>query len=563
MPNTLALIPVDLSRSALGLPSRLEHRVAGRSVLAHTLARVDRISSIQGIVLIHPRGQQPLKLVEGMSFRLPVHAFEVDAPSLQDTYSAMRVSARKIAPSSWRGGLGSTTCYDEILYAREMANALKQHQGDSAVLIGADWLLVDPVLTREVLAIHLESPDTLQMTFSQAAPGLTGIAISRVLFEQLASSGVHIGHLLAYNPQKPQADPIGKDVCLQIPPQVRDCPHRLIYDLPRSAALIDQLADHWDATTFASADALQTVTTLATLSVDDASFLPREVTLELTPRRTTNGLIMPQHHVSLDRPDLSVDDALTIVRQLGRDGDTLLRLGGLGDALLHPQWDVIVQAAHDAGVWGIIIDTDLLVDQPTLEKLLSLPVDAVHVRLNADTSATYRAVMTHEQDPDDHFKRVLENLQWLLNTRNARWQKPQEFPAARAGAPWIVPSLIKTAQTFRDMETFFDRWMVYTSHAVIAPPQTGCGLMPDQEMVKMTPPRRRPCRQLASRLTIHSNGQLAQCDQDWLGRGSVGDARTMPLPQLVQQLIPLKEKHLQGQWDESPLCTKCDQWHRP
>jgi hypothetical protein len=201
--------------------------------------------------------------------------------------------------------------------------------------------------------------------------------------------------------------------------------------------------------------------------------------------------------------------------------------------------------------------------------LLALPLDVLSVRLNADTAATYDKVMTPGRNAaamkasgGGGFRRCLENLQWLLNTRNARWQESQAYPQARAGLPWIVPSLVKTHDTFADMETFFDRWMVYTGAAVIAPAQAGCGLMPAQSPVNMAPPRRKACRQIAKRLTILSDGRVALCDQDWLGQASPGEVGQASLIDLQTKLLALRQVHEQGRWHELALCPRCDEWHR-
>lgn len=578
MTTAMALIPVDMTQSSLGLPWDLSHLILGRNVLAHTLCRVAQIKNLTAIILLHPADQNPTPLLEGLELPLPVHLFAVEPNrpdgGLSDQLRPMRIAARKPALNAWRGGLGGMTVYDEILAAGPMAEALATHEADAGVLIGASWLLVDPAITADVLQIHLDHPEAMQMTFSQAAPGLAGLAISRSLLEQFTSNGACIGQVLAYNPKRPQADPIGRDVCAQIPPSVRDCTGRLIYELPRDMAEIKRLADAWDAQTFATASAMQVAAKLIELddepsesSAGAADFLPRDVTLELTSKRTTIGPLLPQYHVKLDRPDMTLDDAKSIFAQLADGRDAFVMLGGLGDALLHPQWDEFVLAARDAGVLGIGVETDLLVDESVLKRLLELPLDVISVRINADTSKTYRKVMTGDgegqTDSPDYFKQCIENLQWLLNARNARWQAEGASADVHAGLPWIAPSMVKTPETFGDMETFFDRWMVYTGAAVIAPAQTGCGLMPVQSPVPMTPPRRRVCRQLAVRLTILSDGSVALCDQDWQGNGSPGNVRQKSLRELWQSLVASRALHKQGRWGEQPLCSKCDEWHRP
>ena len=67
MPRVIAVIPTDLERSRLGLPSLLARSVCGKTVLQHTVDRLLRVAGIERIVLIHPPGQQPLSLLNSTS----------------------------------------------------------------------------------------------------------------------------------------------------------------------------------------------------------------------------------------------------------------------------------------------------------------------------------------------------------------------------------------------------------------------------------------------------------------------------------------------------------------
>jgi len=570
MPDAIALIPTRLVTTALGLPSLVAHKIGGRTVLEHTVARVARVPSVRKIVLLHGEGQDPMALLSGRDFPKPI-CCHADPQGLEDLYTQKHAIARKWALGAWRGGLGGAMCYDELLPAGPMLAAMQEHKAQSALVIGADWLLVDPDYCRQVLELHLEHPEDMQMTFTQAPPGLCGVAVGRELISQFAQGHAGFGQTIAYNPAKPQADPIGRDVCKQIPASIRSCGKRLIYDTPAAAARIrwmaDQLADR-----FGEASA-QVIAELVS-GVDDQTAsrfakLPQMITLELTPRRLVTGPIVPQHYVNLDRPDMALDTALRIVSQMGEGRDIALTLGGLGDALLHPQWEQIVIAVREAGVLGLAVETDLLVDQPVLEKLLELPIDVVSVRLNADTAALYKKVMGPISDGvDDGFAKVLKNLEWLFNTRNGRTREllgsPSSSPTGRgAGVPWIVTRLVKTKETLDDLETFFDRWVYYAGHAVIEPATSGCGLGPDLSPVCMAPPRRFGCRQVRQRMTIHSDGRVARCDQDWLGRASAGDAATTPLVDIWDSMCSIRESHEEGRWDDLDLCGTCHEWHRP
>ncbi len=576
MPDTIALIPTRLTTTMLGLPSRVGEVLRGRTVLAHTVARAAKVGPIERIVLLHADGEDPLEQLNTEDVGKPVCGFA--HPAMRSyPHQQQHAGARKWSLTAWRGGLGGALCYDELLPVKPMLAAMEHHQAQSALLAGGDWPLVDPVYCQRVLARHLEHPEAMQMTFTQAPPGLSGIAVGRSLIEQMASNDATFGQVLAYNPAKPQADPIGRDVCVQIPASVRSCTERFIFDTPATAAMIRWVADQLNDR-FPQADAADITDVVRRIDDETAcgfASLPQQITLELTPRRRVSGPITPQHHVAMSRRDLSLESARRIVSQMGQDRDIALTLGGLGDALLHESWASIVIAAHEAGVLGIAVETDLLVDEPVLERLLELPIDVIAVRLNADTTATYKKVMDPQDTLNDGFAKVVRNLQWLINRRNrlgqavsaATNEEPSDDRASDTrsspGWPWIIQRLIKTADTLEDMETFYDRWVYFAGHAVIDPATSGCGLMPTQSPVQMAPPARKPCRQVAHRMTIHSDGCVAQCDQDWLGRATCGDATKTPLAQIWRSMRSLREAHAQGRWGQLELCGACDEWHRP
>ncbi len=558
MPSTIALIPLDLQRSRLGLPSVWSHTLAGTPILHHTLRRLSRISAIDAIVIVHPPQPAIANLWQGLTLNKPVLT-HIAEQGLFDRWWGRRTAARKQSLTAWRGGLGGATCYDELLPAKPLLQAMQHHDATAALLVGADWVLVDPELSSKVLALHLQHPDAMSMTFCQAPPGLSGIALSRKPLEQMADSDATIGQGLSYNPARPQSDPIGRDVCIQVPGSVRSCVHRFIYDTPRSIALLQTVVGRL-GDDLPQADALrvtQTANDLGAGTIRALSPLPYQITLELTSRRAVNGPIVPQHHVKLDRADMPVELAYRLLEEMAKVPDVLVTLGGLGDVLLFPQWEAIITRAAELGVFGIALDTDLLCDSATVDRLLCLPIDVVSLRLNADTAPVYAKVMG-----DDRFKAVLDNMTRLFNGRIARDEKVPAGPWL--GRPWLLPRMIKAADTLADMESFFDKWVHFLGHAVIEPATTGCGLMPDLALHNLAPPKRFACRQLLGRMRVHSDGSVALCDQDWLSRGSVGNVNQgLTLTQAWSELGKVYAEHEQGRWNEHALCKACREWHRP
>ncbi len=545
--TALCLIPINLQQSRLGLPARVQEQLAGTTVLDQTIRRAAAVPLVAKIVLVHPRGQNPMALIDAAKLDKPIDAHE-DPEGLIDGQSAKWIAARKWALTAWRGGLGSTTIYDELLPATPLITALDAHRigkHDSVLLVRGDWCLFDSDLAQAQLALHLEHPEAMKLVFTQAPPGLSGIAMSGTVLRQLAETGSSIGQVLGYNPHKPGLDPISREVNHPIPASVRDCNHRFVYDTPRTIDMIQAIAAKID---IRNADAVQITNTVEAhkLGPHRSKRLPQQVTLELTPQRAVTGPITPQHYVELPRSDLELDLARRIFAQL--EPDTALLLGGLGDALLHPQLAQVVAAAHDAQLLGIGLETDLLCDHDELESLLSLPIDLITVRFNADSCKTYHRVMG-----TDGFSQVMHNLQWLFQQKLER----------KEPLPWILPRLIKTKQTLTDLESFFERWMRIAGHAVIEPARCGCGLMPPQSPVPMSPPRRVPCRQLGRRMSILSDGTVALCDQDWLGRAPLGKVQAHPLQEIWSRVDTVADAHARAQYTELALCQPCNEWHRP
>jgi hypothetical protein len=553
----LALIITDTEYAWFGQPSQLDRCLAGRRVLQHTVERAARVEQVDRIVCVHPAGQTPLSLIDPASINKPIEALPIE-DGLDDAYLGHLKAARKWALTAWRGGLGESPAYDELMPPAPLHQAMEAFNGSAAMVVRGEWCLFDPTLAQQQLATHLEEPDGMSVTFTQAPPGLSPLVCSAKVLADLSESRASLGQILGYNPAKARMDPITRDANIPVEAAVRDCNRRFIYDTARSRAMIDAIADRLgdaliDAESQAVADAVDGVEAAGLM--DPFQRLPQQATLELTPRREPAGEITPQHYIDFSRGDLDVDLAQSIVQQIGEVDDVALTLGGLGDALLHPQWDKIVEAAHEAGVMGIGVETDLRCDQPTLDRLLELPLDLIVIRLNADNAATYEQALG-----DDQFSTVAANVRYLLEQRRER----AEQGTGPVGLPWLVPTMVKTRHTLADLEHFFTRWTrTFACQPVLVPATTGCGKMPALSPVPMTPPKRRPCRQLASRMTILADGTVALCDQDWQGEAPLGDARQDALLSAWQNAQPTYQAHQQGRYDELSLCSQCAEWHRP
>jgi hypothetical protein len=125
-----------------------------------------------------------------------------------------------------------------------------------------------------------------------------------------------------------------------------------------------------------------------------------------------------------------------------------------------------------------------------------------------------------------------------------------------------VPRLIKHEANLHELAGFLDQWILGTGHAVIDPPLDGCGVAPAPTVMRLTPPQRVACRQLGHRMTILANGQVAMCDQDWLGQAVGVPAVADPMGAWAALDAP-RADHRSGAWDVWATCAACHQWHCP
>lgn len=505
-------------------------RLAGRSALEHTLDRAARVPGTAAVVRIEPAAHHPAN---------PLNPADPSAPR--------RAAARRWARAAWRGGLGGTTVWDELLPAAPLAAALAAHDAQAAVLVGAGWCAFDPHLAGRLLELHQSAPEAYGMTFTQAPPGLGALVVGRPLLEAMAASDATFGGALAYRPSRPALDPIGREVNLPIAAALRDTARRFVFDTPEAQRRLGALA-HTLGPDFATADAdtLAAATRAAEGPAPPDAFddLPEELVIELTTRRIATGPVTVQHHVDL--PDTDMDRELAM-RLAAQCKDRLVTFAGLGDPVLHPHFAATVRAAAAAGAAGIHVVTDLLGPETDDALLTTLPLDVVSVALNADTAATYAKLMGL-----DAFGNVMRRLQGLFDTRSR-------------GLPWVIPRLVKTTDNLTDLETFFDRWMHHVGHAVIdRAPRGGSGagaLMADLGPVPMDPPWTTPTPgQIKRRLHVQASGAVTLCAQDWHARAALGHADDAPLTALWARVnqVPLGG----ASPDHAPVCQRCLAWWR-
>jgi spiro-SPASM protein len=388
------------------------------------------------------------------------------------------------------------------------------------------------------------------MVFSQAAPGLSGALLKTKLIDRLASADSHPGKLLHYLPDAPARDPIAAESCAPVPMPVARTMHSFKLDSDRQIARVSAATVSLNGQLIATeAEQLVGHMNLLVQSGGIVDDWPRDVVVELTTRRATRALFRPGTHLQTDRRDMTVAEAARMFDELGLCDDVRLTLCGVGDPLLAPDALSIIAAAKDAGIAAVHVDTDLIeLTDSHADGLVRSGVDVVSVHLPAIQPVTYSGIMGVGA-----YEAVVANLKLLLAARKRHGRT----------TPIVVPTFTKCPLNLAEMEPWYDQWLRVLGAAVISGPGDFAGQIPDHAVADMSPPRRQPCRRLGSRMTVLSDGRVVICEQDVLGRQSVGSIGEESIRAVWSRLRAIRSDHEQGLWDRHALCRTCREWHRP
>ncbi|HYE16919.1 MAG TPA: radical SAM/SPASM domain-containing protein [Tepidisphaeraceae bacterium] len=508
----------------------------GQPVLAWTLSRLSRARNVAAAVVVCWDDQ--LFAVTPLATETGARVHSVGPRRALATMDA--VSAALRWTDGWRGGLLGATHFDRGFHGTAALEAADD--AHAVVLIDPSAGLVDPALV-DALVAHADAHPEVEYVFSQSAPGIGGIVIRRPLLERLATAGTYPGRLFAYSPDAPSRDPITTDSCLAVPPQIARTLHRLTLDSDRQIRRLTAATEHLNGSLI-STDARGLIAVLDAATAEH--LMPRDVTLEVTTTRATRPIFAPGTHLRLGRGDLSIAHVRDLIEQFAAADDLRLILAGAGDPLLHPEFPAIADLLSISDISAIHVETDLVdVSDQAIYALARGRFDVVTVQLPAATAGTYERVMGVGQ-----IEQAVRNLSRLLQLRTGP-------------TPIVVPTFTKCRENLDEMEPWYDHFLRTVGAAAIVGPSDFAGQIPDHACADMSPPRRRPCQRIQTRMTIRSDGAVPPCEQDVLGAHAVATVNETVTETWKARLRPLREAHHAGDLSAHPLCVSCREWHRP
>ena len=437
------------------------------------------------------------------------------------------------------------TCdFDLGFHAASVKTILEKSASDAVVLVDPSAALVDAKIIDNCIE-NARNHENAELTFTQAAPGLAGALLRPILVDRLIQASTHPGRLLHYLPDQPVRDPIGSEGCVPVPAAISRTTHNFRFDSQRQIDRFSRASANLNGQLISSnAEELMNRLNWST----DVDPLPREIVMEVNTIRSTSPIFWPGKHQPIERPAMSIATAKNILSQIAVADDVRLTLNGIGDPLLHDDIFEIINFAKSAGIRAIHVETDLLPRNPaTIERLVDSEIDVVSVHLPAMTPQTYAAIMGA-----DCFGQVVENIRRFITRRQQR----------KSGVPILVPVFVKCQLNLAEMENWYDQWLKALGAAVINGPSEFSGLIQNCGVADMSPPKRRACARLWSRMTILCDGKVVACEQDVTGKQIIGDVCEKSISDIWRnQFDELRTSHKRG--CAAGICGGCREWHRP
>jgi len=280
---------------------------------------------------------------------------------------------------------------------------------------------------------------------------------------------------------------------------------------------------------------------------------PIEFSLELAAACNLKCVMCPVPTTSRPAQLMEPSLARAVIDQLAEESGFVLLPQGFGETMLHPQWAQTVGYAVECGVRPIaMLTTATLLDEVNVTRILDLGVDILVVSIDGVTPETYAGVRI-----GGNLDKVEANVLRLLEARgNDR-------------GPKLVLRIIRMQDTADEIDDFFARWRPRIGpqdEIHINEYNDWAGKVDDLSVdgIQSTAQDRTPCRMLWRNLSVHADGRVSACCLDSEAELIVGDLTagdTLVGIWRGQRLARLRRIHLEGRFEELPICARCTSWY--
>jgi len=273
---------------------------------------------------------------------------------------------------------------------------------------------------------------------------------------------------------------------------------------------------------------------------------PAMVVVEPTNSCNLHCSICPQKDLKRKPQMLDMKLYNKIVLEVAEHPNTILWPALMGEPLLLRDKIIkMVESAKKSGIKNVSLNTNgMLLSYDVFSKLHNVGLDKIIIGVDAFTEDTYNKIRC-----GGDFSEVDYNIKSAILLKEYKeWKNPE-----------IVLQFIVSEKNKHEEKYFIKYW---TEHGATV--KVRRALEWGKNGVKMSELRnakvkRFPCPWIMRTISIHSNGNIIQCDADWGGNYPVGNIKNMTIQQAWNKLKKRRDEQVRGIF-KGDMCEDCHDW---
>jgi len=274
---------------------------------------------------------------------------------------------------------------------------------------------------------------------------------------------------------------------------------------------------------------------------------PVDVIVETCGYCNLRCIICPYPRLKRPKGEMAPATFKRIVDEMARESPgSRLWVAIMGEPLL--RGDGLVENfkyAASKGIKNVYLNTNgIYLTEDMTHKILDCNIKEILISMDAITEETYNQIRV-----GGDFERLVQNAETFLKAKQQRG----------LDRPNVIVQFIVMDENEHELEDFKQYWMSRGA-TVKARLKFGWGSgveTPDLDKVEI---ERFPCPWLMRTVSIHWNGNFAQCDADYEGTRSPGNIHTHTIKHVWEgELAKRREKHRNLDFDLE-LCRDCRDW---
>lgn len=231
------------------------------------------------------------------------------------------------------------------------------------------------------------------------------------------------------------------------------------------------------------------------------------------------------------------------------DPKPLIRITGTGEPFLWKSMtDILVYGAGEKKVRMAVITNGSMVTPERSKRVVDAGVEAIEFSVDAADKETYE----QKARPGLNWDVMHRNLDAMIEHRNKVNGKTKVFVSVVVNTSIIDPVQVEDYWRTRVDNVIMRKYLTYGTNSKDL----------YSEETYLPPDQRVPCPYPFERMVITANGNVTFCNFDVRDSLYVGNVNETKIEELWKNSIyqSWRDKILTGNYEEIPLCKKCDDW---